>query len=296
MFLYCTAKQKGIFLLQSGHNLFAGEKYSAFEKLSHIGAIMKALIPLITDTLFTLFISFILSFILVSAFLQKPYSYVLSAMLSALIGLMAFKILSSKKSARASKAKKDKEYLNAMTQFAFMTKADVCTFFKSLLEKQGYKVEKRRSYIKIKDKNALIAFGYGFDAVTKTDVVKAYNLKNQSDTVYLLAEKFTDEVKVFSSRFDNLKLADGNDVYSYLKEKDFLPKTKYSFKQNKFDKLKALKSLLGRKNSKRFALFGITFLIMSYFVPIKLYYIIVGGIFCTLSLICLLFGKTANTV
>ena len=255
---------------------------------------MKNFIPLIVDTAFSLILSFVISFVLINSFVPKPYSYVFALMIAGLFTLMAFKILYLRKNNRQNKAKKDKEYQNVMTQFAFMSKNDTCAFFKQTLEKCGYKIEKRRSSLRIKDKNVLLVFNFGFDAVSKTDVVKAYNLKTLKDKVYILAETYSPEVKAFANRFENLFLSQGNEIFDFLKKNDCLPQTKYAFKENKFDKIEALKSLLNKKNYKRFALFGIIFLIMSYFVPMKIYYIVVGGIFCTFSLICLLFGKTKN--
>jgi hypothetical protein len=171
-------------------------------------------------------------------------------MVACLFSLISFKILSNRKNRREQKTHRNAEYENAMLQFSFMPKVDTCNFFKKTLENIGYKTEKKRSSLKIKDKNALLVFNFGFDQVSKTDVVKAYNLKTLKDTVYLIAENFNTEVKNFASRFYNLVLVDGEKIYSFLKERNSLPQIKYSFKEKRLDKIKALKSLLNRKNFK----------------------------------------------
>ena len=125
----------------------------------------------------------------------------------------------------------------------------------------------------------------------KSDVVKAYNLKTNGETAYLLAETFSTDVISFASRFKGVTLVDGKALFEFLKENQTLPETKFKLDKPKLKFISAIKSLLSRKRAKTFALFGIIFLLSSPFVPIKLYYVIVGAVFLIFSLACLLFGK-----
>lgn len=175
-----------------------------------------------------------------------------------------------------------------------MTKAELCDFFEKVLIKKGYSPIKRRNMIYIKDKKALLFFKFGFESVIKSDVLKAFNAKNKNDTSFILSETFSPEVKAFGARFDKVVLVSAEEIYKYLKDNDSIPEFKYSFNTTKFDRIKALKSLLDRKKTKTYVLFGVIFLFMSYFVPYKLYYVIVGALFLIFSLVCLLFGNNFN--
>ena len=48
---------------------------------------------------------------------------------------------------------------------------------------------------------------------------------------------------------------------------------------------------LKRKNAKKFIAFGLIFIFLSFFVPIKLYYLIVGGLMLVYATTLLFFGK-----
>ena len=85
-------------------------------------------------------------------------------------------------------------------------------------------------------------------------------------------------------------------VYDFLEKSNCLPKEKLPIKSKKVDIKKMFLPFINRANSKKFLLFGMLFILMSYFAPIKLYYLIFGCIFLLLSLILRLFipNKTDN--
>ncbi len=252
---------------------------------------MRISLALIIDTIFSLFLSFILSFVLLNYFMPRPYSIITASCFSGIFCLFAFKILLKKRNERLSSSKEKKQYENAITQLHFMSHANLCEFMQSALIKKGYSVEKKRNGLRLTDKNAFLVFKFGFESATKSDVVKAFNLKNNGQTVYLLSETFSADVISFASRFTGLTLVDGKKLFEFLKENDSLPETKFVLERPKLKFFNAIKSLLSRKKAKTFAVFGIIFLLSSPFVPIKLYYVIVGALFLIFSIICLLFGN-----
>lgn len=255
---------------------------------------MRTFIPLIIDTILSLFLSFILFLLFTNYFFPRPYSIITALILAGLFTLFAFKVLSKNRVKKITKSHDRKEFENTITQLNFMTKAELCDFFEKVLIKKGYSPIKRRNMIYIKDKKALLFFKFGFESVIKSDVLKAFNAKNKNDTSFILSETFSPEVKAFGARFDKVVLVSAEEIYKYLKDNDSIPEFKYSFNTTKFDRVKAFKSLLDRKKTKTYVLFGVIFLFMSYFVPYKLYYVIVGALFLIFSLICLLFGSNFN--
>ncbi|MBQ8427165.1 MAG: hypothetical protein IJX16_05340 [Clostridia bacterium] len=252
---------------------------------------MKFSLSLITDTLFSMFISFLLFFITVNYFMPRPYSIISSISLSAIFAVFVFRHLVNKKQKLSGKKLDRKLYDDAVIQLNLMTKAELLTYFENTLSKIGYTVEKKHGGLFIKEHDTYLFFKFGFEIVNKADIVKVFNSKEKTAKGYLLSESFSDEVKSFALRFDNLYTVNANELFTFLKENACLPENKYQLNQPTFDGLKAIKSLLDRKKAKTFALFGTTFLFMSYFVALKYYYIISGTLFLILYLTCLLFGE-----
>ena len=83
-------------------------------------------------------------------------------------------------------------------------------------------------------------------------------------------------------------------IYAFLKENNSLPPEKYEFSDKKLKGLTLLKTLLEKKKAKRFFAFGFIFLAFSYFVPIKVYYVVFGCAFLIFALFLTIFGQTEN--
>ena len=223
--------------------------------------------------------------------MPRPYSLICSTSLTVIFSVFAFRYLLSKQQKVSGKKIDRKLYEDAVLQLNLMPKPELIFFFENALLKNGYIVERKHGGLFLKENNVYLFFKFGFEIVNKADIVKVFNLKEKSAICYLLSESFSEDVKSFSLRFDNLFTVDAKELFSYLKDKNCLPENKYQLNEQRFDRLKAIKSLLERKKAKTFALFGITFLFMSYFVALKYYYIVSGTIFLILSLTCLFFGK-----
>ena len=258
---------------------------------------MKFSLSLITDTLFSAFISFLLFCIVANGFLPTPYSVICSFALSIIFAVFVFNRISKKQQKASLKKLDQKRYEQTVFQLNLMTKLELVTFFESLLEQKNIKTEKKHGGIYLTEKNIFLFFKFGFENVTKADIVRIFNIKQKFNTTYVISENFNEEVKSFSLRFKGLTVVNSIELYSYLKDNNFFPEDKKKINQEQPKKLKALKSIIDRKKAKTFALYGIVFLFMSYFVVLKIYYLICSTIFFILSLICLLFGekKIKNT-
>ena len=199
----------------------------------------------------------------------------------------------SNKNFKEQKLKKQeqKELIELVNYLNFASKAEQNLILEKALKKAGYFVEKVKSNLYIKDKNSLIILKFGFAPVTKVDIVKAYNQLAVTDKAYIIAESFEQPVLQFANRFNGRVLCHtGQDVFSFLKKHQSLPMAKYTeFLEKK--KKGNVKILLDKKKSKTFLTFGIFFLAMSYFSPIKTYYLIVGCAFSIYAVILRAFGK-----
>ena len=253
---------------------------------------MLKVLPLVIDTIFSLFISFVLALVFTGYFIPHPYSVVLALCLAGIFTIFAFKILLKRQNIKIATTKEQKLFESTINALNFMTKLELLLFFEKILRKNGYITEKKRGAIFIKNKNATLFFKFGFEDVVKADVVRAYNLKSPNDKAYILCENCTTDVKSFASRFEDVEIVCADKIFLFLKENDCLPQPKSPFKKTSFNRIAGLKSLFERKRAKTYALFGITFLFSSFFATLKLYYVIIGGLFLIFSLICLLFGTT----
>ncbi len=257
---------------------------------------MKFSLPFTIDLVFSTLISFLLFFITANYFFVKPYSVVIAIFLSIMFAVLVFNHLRKKRVKVYGKKQDILLYENATLQFNLMTKLELISFFHNALQKIGCKSEKKHGGLYIKEQNTYLFFKFGFEIVNKADIVKIFNAKEKTAKAYLLAENFSEEIKAFAKRFDNLYLADARATINYLKDKNCLPENKYQLSQPKLNKISALKSLFQRKKAKSFLLLGLSFLFMSYIVAFKIYYIICASIFLTVSLICLLFGQSRQNV
>ena len=252
---------------------------------------MKFSLSLIIDCVFSAFIAFLLNLIIFSYFLDKGVAITISVTIGLIAGLFSFKFLRKKQSSRELKREERQELENMLTQFNFSDNNENVDFFLKHFSSKGYLVEKKRGIIYFKNESVAVFIKFGFLDVNKSDVVKFFNLLRKDDKGYIISEAFSLDVNSFISRFDNRLFAiDGQQIYRYLKRNDALPETKYSFFEKPKKGFKLLKNLLYKDKAKNYLVFGLVFLLMSYFFPFKVYYVVSGILFLLASLISRLFG------
>lgn len=254
---------------------------------------MKISLSVILDTAFYFLTGFILSFIAVNYFLARPASYVLATTFAVIFTLFAVKISLDKKQKKFSSKEKEKIFNAAMTRLNMTSEKTVADLFEKALKKDGFYTEKKKGGVFISEKNTTAFFFFRFDGVSKTDIVKCFNKigKNQKAEIY--SETFSEEVTAFAARFGGkIILTDGRQAFSLLEKHNLLPKEKIDLdeeEKKRFD----LTRLLDKKRAKSYLAFGLLFTLLSYFAPIKGYYLVFGVSFLILALILRLFGKTA---
>ena len=254
--------------------------------------------PLATliDTFLTVILGFLFCFLVLNYFVDKPYSIIIAISLGVMFALLVYKVSIKKFKKRQSEKAQTEQSELVINQLDFLSANELTTLFFKALEDDGKKPERKRGYIYLKESKTAIFLSFGFENKNKKDIVKAYTYtcdkeKDISRSI-ILAGEFPAEIIEFANRFGGkIKLVYGNDVYKFLLKHDNLPKITCEILKTQKIKRKKLSSLLYKKNSRKFLLFGFMFLLMSYVVPIKLYYLIFGGIMLIFGFTLMFFGK-----
>ena len=242
------------------------------------------------DGLLTLVCGFLLCFIILNYFCPAPYSHILASALAILLALSAGKISYSRFLKRGNKRAKTKEAELVLNQLDFLPADKISTLFFDAFTADGKTPIKKRAHLYLPQTKTLVFFSFGFKSKTKADIVRAYNLLQQDERALILGTEFPSDVLDFARRFGGrISLIFGQPVYALLKKHDNLPKITCPITTT--DAKPKLPKFFRKKNAKSFLTFGILFLIMSYLVPLKVYYIVMGGIMLVFGFILLIFGS-----
>lgn len=244
-----------------------------------------------SDLLFCAFSSFLLTIVISSYFLGTPFNLIFSICLSLIFTLFAFKYFYSKRYKKRLLEIRKKEQDAVTSNLCFYTKPKLLSLFEKAFSLKGERVEKRTTHLFLPDKNQALFFVFSFDGVKKVDVVKAFNKLKENQTALIYAIDFLAETENFAKRFNGrIILQNGNTVYNLLKETNLLPKKSTPLSQEKTKKA-SLGNFLERKNSTRYFLFGGLFLLLSFIVPFKIYYIVIGSLLMIFALVLKFFIK-----
>ncbi|MBQ3116044.1 MAG: hypothetical protein IJC07_03340 [Clostridia bacterium] len=252
---------------------------------------MKSYLSVIIDTIFSLLVVFVLSLILLTYFLPSTPALILSSLLGSIFSLLILKRLLDKRKGALNSIREKRERESLITELNFLPQKSVLSHFYTLFENQGYKIYLNGKHICFKDNPAVLKFCFGFAKVEKTDLVNFFNSLLDSQTGYLLSSEFSKEIIQFNKCFGGkIVLVSGDEVYKYLKEHGALLPKRFSSIKKKPSSV-ALLNLFKKKKAKNFLFLGLIFLFMSYFVPIKLYYVVCGCLFLSYALFLRLFGR-----
>ncbi|MBQ9514246.1 MAG: hypothetical protein IJR66_04645 [Clostridia bacterium] len=243
-----------------------------------------------SDTAFVFVACFLLSFFIFNYFTKRPYSYVLALSLSLAVSVLAFKIISSAYISNKNASGNSRLVKNTLNHLCLSKEKDVKDLFYSAFIKKGYVAEIKRRYILLPKEKLQLFFVFSFDGLTKKDVVAVYNMLSQSNRAVIYTNEISEEVKDFVIRFNKkINVFYGKEVFDFLKDCEVLPDIDFVLEEITAPKITA-KTFIEKKKAKNYFVFGIIFLLLSFFVPLKLYYIIAGGIMISLSLFARLFG------
>ncbi len=263
-----------------------------YSYLNEGGIMKKFSLSFVSDCIFIAFAGFILALFIMNYFMPAPYKFIAAGTFAALLTLLGVKVLYGKRKNKYTKSCDDAEYSRFILQMQLMTDAERAACIMKVAERTGEAVQKKKDYFYFPDKKTVLILRFGFTETTKADIVKAFNLVYEKGEAIIASEKFNAETENFAKRFGGkIKLADGKKLFAVLKAADALPPEKYNIDAPN-DKRRALINLLDKKRAKNYFVFGVIFLAMSYFVPIKIYYVICGSIMLIMALTLKFFGKT----
>lgn len=252
-------------------------------------------ITFILDLVFLTFCAFLLYLLIFSYFFAKNVAYSISITLALITAIFLFKFMLNKKKKEIGKNSLNQKHQEAFWQFKFMSKIKVQELFISAFTKHGYTAKKQGKYIEIKEKNLLVGLFLGFEKVSNLEVVRIYNNLNKNQTAVIIASAYEDGALSFIERFSGKIVAkDFNFGASILEKVNLLPKKSVNILPENFKKKSNLSVIFYKKHAKRFFFFGLYFLLFSFFASLKIYYIILGGIFILFAFIIKLFGKNID--
>lgn len=250
----------------------------------------------VSDTIFLFLIGLFLSLPIFNGFLVKPYNVICSLFFGVMTCVIFYKISLNKKDKLFKTMSEKKLFDDALTQINFMSRNELFTFFKQYLQKKKiYFIETRLGFI-LPEKGFYMFFKFNYQSVEKLDIVRFYNALSDNQSALILSSEFSQELIAFAKRFNGrIKLCDFSELFCQLKEYNHLPPSKYYLlEENQRHKLK-LSDVFYKKNAKNYLFFGIIFSIFTFFVPLKVYYVLCSAFFLVLALLSLVYGKTKNT-
>lgn len=248
-------------------------------------------LPLLLDSVFIAFSAFLLALFTFTYFIPYPFVLIAAGVFAGLLTLAGVKFLSVKRYGKLRKREEEKEYAAFITQINFMPEQKVAETIIRAVKNAGFTAEKKKDFIYIPQKNLAVFFVFGYEEVKRKDVVRAASALAANDNAIIVSEKFSQEISAFAARFDGkIQLSDGRSFFTALKKFSALPEITCRLLQETKVKPKPVKNILNKKRAKNYLVFGIVFLAMSYFVPIKIYYVICGTIMLVLALVVRFFG------
>lgn len=245
----------------------------------------------VSDVFFIAAASFFVSLIFFNYFTPFPVNLVAAGVFSGLCAIFGAKLLSIRRERKNFSAKEAAEYADFLIRINVSAQKNVLNLAKAVAEKRGESCERKNGGLYFKNIRLFVFFKFGFDAVTKADVVKAFNKLAKSDRAILVSSEPTVEMQNFAARFDGkIELTDARKFFSALKDADLLPKGGFTLLPEK-EKKGSFSLLFDRKKAKNYLVFGSIFVIFGFFVPIKIYYFATGGIMLIFALLVRFAGK-----
>ena len=248
-------------------------------------------LPAILDFLLTSFTVFLLAFVLLNYGIQKPYSYIMAVCIGLLTGLIALKYLTGKH--KGIKLKKSEEQLcnQTLTQLCCYPKSYSVDLFEKLFEKKNLSPLKKYGGLFIAETKCVNYFYFSFDALTKGQIADCFNKACKDCKIVIWTDIVNKELTQFANKFNGrVVLYDGKKTFVTLKENNLLPQITCPVATNVKNKTRVKLNLFSKSRARKYLLFGVSFVIMSYFVYYKIYYLVFGCLFLLLSLLCRLFG------
>lgn len=250
-----------------------------------------SIIAIGSDILFCLISIFLIGLIILNYFLPYPVSLVYAIILSLILTfIFAKRKLKAWKSSGLKKSEQ-KKVDSLVLSLDFMPTQSVLALFEKAFMLKGEHFQRKKDFFVFESQNKIVYVNCSVNGLTKADVVKVYNKSDENEKI-IYATHLSKDVTDFIARFDKaITLKTEKDVYELLKEVSLLPAPMVDLKLKPKNSV-LIKSAFSRQKAKQYFFLGIGFLFVSYFVRIKLYYILFGTAFLLFSLACRFFAPS----
>lgn len=250
------------------------------------------MVALVLDGIGGFFCVFIISLSLLDLIFPLRISFVLSLSLGVIGCIWWVKIKKSNQKKSNLKKSQLELFSSTMLSMNLYPKEKQLSVIKNLLESKNEKVNISFRGAFSLSTNTLWVVKFGFVKVTKTDVVKTFNYLKKEEKAVIVSETFDNDIVEFSKMFnDRITLINGEAFFEQLNDAKLLPlKINPELVKNK-NKPRVFSGLKNKKSVKGFLVGGLYFLAMSFFVPIKTYYVLWGGFLIIVSVVLKLFVK-----
>ena len=198
---------------------------------------------------------------------------------------------------KTTKSNAEKLSLNLLCS----TQSEINAFFAQILDSLG-KIKKSKNYLEIKENSAqndlhstmhstLIFPEFNKENFTLEDLFRIIKTatKLNAKEIKIFAPTIDETVKTFAKQINNLKI-DFVDKYSLYNnyiagkfENSFIEKIDIS--KPKINYAGLLRYAVNQKRARHYLLFGLLILLMSFLVPFKIYYLVLGSLLCLIALI-----------
>lgn len=253
----------------------------------------KSFLLKIFDTAFVAFSSFIVFFVILNYFLGYSISIVLSVCFGLITALFAFKAFTEKNREKDAKEKKEKEVERVLGTLCFTPQKDLTALFSKLF----INFERKKGGFFDQETLTLFTPIFKFEGLTKTDIVKVYNKISKDEKAVIYTAYCKSETLDFCALFNGkIQVVYYEKVYDELSSAGLIGLIRKDLNFSPAKKRASFRGFINKKHAKKFFAFGVLFLGFSFIVPFKLYYIVSGCLFITLSIVCKFFGKAVKTV
>ena len=251
----------------------------------------KSIVATISNIIFLFLTSFFLVSYLSNKILFYPANLFLGLYVSLIVLVISIAVAKRKRFNLKQKRQEENEITRIVYSLSFMSKKKGLEHFYSIIKKRDEKAKLYSNRIVLKNGDCIYNL-FSFAPVTKADLVKCFNQSGTNKSI-ILCESAPLEVKEFSQSFrGKIVIKEKAEVFKTYPAREFIIKDKFTpIDFNKKDKPK-LKALLNKKNAKKLLAFGVLFLATSFFVPIKVYYIIIGSVMLLFASSVLIFSRT----
>ena len=238
----------------------------------------------ISDGLFVIIASFLLSFVFAFYFFKDNVSSIIVSLPFSGAVFCAYLLCHKKKKGRLAIKREDEErYVKCLNALCLMSREEGENVVFKALDRLGKNPLKVIGGLVSGDNFYYVNFSY--DSVSAGGIVKAYKQTPKGKNLVFVGVSFSEDGVNFAKGFEKrITLVPLTDLFPLLKQTDCLPDGGFIPKKQKIGAIKLLRATFNPKRSKTFALYGIFLLAMSRFVFFPVWYIVSGSIFLIYAL------------